>query len=131
VENPATLEDVRNSIERPLTSDEERVIPSWLDKAWRELNRVVPAISVRNALPTTEPTYLASEDVIDVLVAMVERKVRHPDGVAQWNGDDYGEKVDASMASGRIYVTDEERASLMPAAPSYGGGIYSIPLTAR
>lgn len=131
MENPATIEDVRDSIERPLTSEEERVIPSWLAKAWRELNRVVPGIAVRNGLPTTEPTYLPIEDVIDVLVAMVERKVRHPDGVAQWNGDDYGEKVDPSMASGRIYVTEDERASLMPAAPAYGGGIYSIPLTAR
>lgn len=131
MENPVTLEDVRGSIERPLTSDEERVIPEWLGKAWRELNRVVPGISVRHALDPSEPTYLDADDVADVIVAMVERKVRHPDGVSQWNGDDYGERVDPSMASGRIYVTDQERESLMPAAPSYGGGIYSIPLTTR
>ncbi|MBT2485809.1 MULTISPECIES: hypothetical protein [unclassified Microbacterium] len=131
MDNPVTLEDVRGSIERPLTPDEERVVPTWLGVAWRELNRVVPGISLRNALPDTDPTYLSADDVGDVIVAMVERKVRHPDGVSQWNGDDYGEKVDPSMASGRIYVTEKERESLMPAAPTYGDGIYSIPLSTR
>lgn len=131
MENPVSLEDVRGSIERPLTPDEERVVPTWLGVAWRELNRVVPGISIRNALDPTAPTYLSADDVADVVIAMVERKVRHPDGVAQWNGDDYGEKVDPSMASGRIYVTDQERASLMPGAPTYGDGIYSIPLSTR
>ena len=131
MENPATLDDVRDYIERPLTPDEERAIPAWLGKAWRELNRVVPGISARNALGLGDPTYLPVEDIVDVLVAMVERKVRNPDGRVQWNGDDYGERLDPSLASGRIYVTEAERESLMPPAPSYGGGIFSIPLTAR
>lgn len=131
MQNPASLADVRDSMERPLTSDEERVVPQWLDKAWRELNRVVPGIAARNALPHTEPTYLDSADLVDVLVAMVERKVRNPAGTREWRGDDYSETVDAALSSGQIYVSEQERASLMPPAPTYGGGIYSIPLTAR
>lgn len=128
MDNPADIEDVRNVVERPLTPDEERVIPAWLGKAWRELNRVVPAIATRNALPNTDASHLSTDSVKDVVVAMVERKVRNPDGRVQWNGDDYGERVDPSLASGRIYVTADEIASLMPAAPSYGQGIYSIQL---
>lgn len=131
MENPATLEHVRSSIERPLTSDEERVIPTWLAKAWRELNRVVPAITARNELPADDLSHLAEDDVRDVLVAMVERKVRNPDARRQWSGDDYSETVDAALSSGQIYVTETERLSLLPPAPTYGNGIYSIPLTAR
>lgn len=131
MDNPASIADVRASIERPLTPDEERVIPQWLDKAWRELNRVVPGIPARNALPAESPTHLADADIRDVLVSMVERKVRNPSGTREWRGDDYSETVDASLSSGQIYVSEQERASLMPPAPTYGGGIYSIPLTAR
>lgn len=131
MENPADLQDVKDSFERPLTPDEERVTPNWLDKAWRELNRVVPAISTRNALPEDDENHLTEDSIRDVLVAMVERKLRNPDGRVQWNGDDYGEKMDPSLTSGRIYVTDAEQASLMPPAPSYGQGIYSIPLATR
>lgn len=131
MENPADLEAVRGSIERPLTPDEERVIPSWLGKAWRELNRVVPGISQRNELDPTAPGHLAKDDVKDVVVAMVERKVRNPDGLRSWGGDDYDQTIDATLSSGQIYVTDAERDSLLPAAPTFGNGIYSIPLTAR
>lgn len=130
MDNPAILEDVTASIERPLTDDEKRVIPTWLGKAWRELNRVVPGISARNALPSTDVSHLATDDVKDVIVAMVERKVRNPDGKREWRGDDYGETVDAALSSGQIYVSDEERRSLMP-PQLYSDGMYSIPLGSR
>lgn len=129
MDNPAKLSDVENSIERPLTDDEQRVIPSWLDRAWRELNRVVPGIPQRNSLDSSNEQYLPTADIRDVVVAMVERKVRNPDGRRSWGGDDFTEQVDASMSSGQLYVSDAERASLLPrfAAP---GGFYSIPLAA-
>lgn len=136
MENPAVLKDVKDSIERPLTSEEERVIPNWLGRAWRELNRVVPGISARNALPEKlpsglpNPDHLATDDVRDVVVAMVERKVRNPDARRDWRGDDFAETIDSSISSGQIYVSDQERAKLMPAAVNYGGdGMFSIPLT--
>jgi hypothetical protein len=129
VDNPAGLEDVRGSIERPLTSDEERVIPTWLGKAWRELNRVVPGITTRNELPTDDPQHLATDDVKDVVVAMVERKVRNADGLRTWAGDDYSQTIDAALSSGQLYVTEAERVSLMPRDIVGHGGMYSIPLT--
>lgn len=130
MDNPAKLSDVENSIERPLTDDETRVIPSWLDRAWRELNRVVPGIPQRTALDPSSDQHLETADVRDVIVAMVERKVRNPDGRRSWGGDDFTEQIDSSMSSGQLYVSDSERASLLPrfAAP---GGFYSIPLAAR
>jgi len=130
MENPATLAHVVDTIERPLTTDEKRVIPDWLDRAWRELNRVVPGIAQRNAFETTHEQYLATEDVRDVVVAMVERKVRNADARRKWSGDDFNEEVDSSIASGQLYVSAAEKAGLMPRF-SETGGFYSIPLTTR
>lgn len=129
--NPATPQDVTGSFERSLTSDEQRVLPNWLDKAWRELQRVVPGIPARVALPETTLGHLDVDDVIDVVVAMVERKLRNPDGLRSWKGDDYDQTIDVALSSGQIYVSDTERESLMPTAPTFGTGIYSIPLTSR
>lgn len=126
--NPAGIEEVRGSIERPLTPDEERVIPSWLGKAWRELQRVVPGIPARTLLPTTTLGYLTVDDVRDVVVAMVERKVRNPEGLRTWSGDDYDQTIDSALSSGQIYVTEAERVSLAPAGATFGNAIYSIPL---
>jgi hypothetical protein len=128
MDNPAGLSDVQNSIERPLTPDEERVIPTWLDRAWRILNREVPGITFRNALDEADPDHLPEDDVLDVVVAMVERKVRNADGLRTWGGDDYSQTIDASLSSGQLYVTAQERASLMPRDITPGTGIYSIPL---
>lgn len=129
MDNPAKLEHIVAAFERPLTTDETRVVPNWLDRAWRELNRVIPGLEARNSLELGNPAYLKTDNIRDVLVSMVERKLRNPDGRVQWNGDDYGEKVDASLASGRIYVTASEIESLSPPEPSFGQGIYSIPLS--
>lgn len=128
MDNPATLADVQDTIERPLTTDEERVIPVWLDRAWRTLIREVPGIAFRNALQPADPEYLATDDVKDVVVAMVERKVRNADGLRTWGGDDYNQTVDAALSSGQLYVTAQERASLMPRDVTAANGIYSIPL---
>jgi hypothetical protein len=130
MENPATLAHVVGTIERPLTEDEKRVIPDWLERAWRELNRVVPGISQRNALSLAHEQYLATEDVRDVVVAMVERKVRNADARRKWSADDVNEEVDSSIASGQLYVSSAEKAGLMPRFAETGG-LYSIPLTTR
>lgn len=130
MDNPAKLSHVEASIERPLTPDEKRVIPTWLDQAWRILNRAVPAITARNNLPLANPDYLPAEDVRDVVVAMVERKVRNPDARRNWGGDDFSETVDAAVSSGQLYVSEAEKTLLMPAIAAIGG-IFSIPLEAR
>lgn len=129
--NPATIEDVRDSIERPLTADEERVIPSWLDTAWRRLQRAVGGIPTRTSLPNTADGYLDVADVVDVLVAMVERKVRNAAGLRNFSTDDYEQTVDAALSSGQIYVSADEIASLAARPLAGSGNIYSIALATR
>lgn len=130
-ENPATLAHVVNSFERPLTNDEQRVVPDWLRQAWNTLrfHRDVPALEVRMDLADGEPGRLDSELVQDVLVAMVERKLRNPEGLRTFGiAGDYDQTVDQALSSGQLYVSEEEIARLQPA--TYGaatGGFYSIP----
>lgn len=128
---PIGLESIRNTIERPLTADEERTIPNWIDRAWRILQREVPGIPARVDLPDTDPGYLTSEEVGDVLTSMVERKVRNAAGLRSWGGDDYNQVIDSELSSGKIYVTDDEKAALATKPLGSSGGIYSIPLATR
>lgn len=130
MENPAGLDDVVDSFERPLTVDEKRVVPAWLGTAWRTLNREVRGVAMRLDLEEDVAGHLPVDDVKDIVVAMVERKLRNPDGYRTWGGDTESSTIDSALSSGKIYVTDEERRSLAPADIGAGAlnGMYSIPL---
>ena len=129
MENPATLQHVEDTFERPLTVDEKRVVPGWLGTAWRTLTQEVRGIPARCELVEGAPGHLDEDAVKDVVVAMVERKLRNPDGFRTWNGDTEASTIDSTLSSGQIYVTAQERARLAPSDSSGGaGGFYSIPL---
>jgi hypothetical protein len=125
---PADVDNVRAAIERPLTEDEERVIPAWLAASWRIVRRKISGVEARLELAADAPDYLDVDDVVDVIVAMVERKLRNPDGLRAWSGDDYDQTVDSALSSGQLYLTEEEIDRLAPPIPGGGNGIYSIPL---
>ncbi len=125
-DTPANLEDVRNAFERALTSDEARVIPAWLGTAWRKLQKAVPGIAGRMELESG-PAALDPADVKDVLVAMVERKLRNPDMLRSFGGDTATMTIDQEASAGKIYVTDEERLGL--GIPDHGAtGMFSLQL---
>lgn len=126
-ENPATLADVTEGFERPLSDLEDRAASRWLQEAWRILNRDVPGVSARlDFLPDAEG-YLAADDVVDVLAAMVRRVLRNPDGTRSWSDDTHQETIDAALSSGELYVSEREKARLAP-APVATGGMFSIEL---
>ncbi|PPF56086.1 hypothetical protein C5B94_03970 [Clavibacter michiganensis] len=125
--NPATPQNVTDALERPLTPDETRVLDSWLNTAWRKLRARMPALEARMDLPEGSPGRLDEDDVRIVLVAMVERKLRNPEGRRSLGTDDYTETIDGVLSSGQIYVTDEELRDLAPPASGVSG-MYSIQL---
>jgi hypothetical protein len=131
-ENPATPSDVK--LERPLTSGETDVLPSWLDRAWRKLQDDVPGLAVRMLTEPPQdplpPFPVSRETVIEVLVAMVERKLRNPDGLRSYGVDDSTTTIDAALSSGQIEATPAELDRLRPPAQraSGGGGLFSIQL---
>lgn len=119
---PATLENVRASIERPLTVDEERVIPAWLARAWVILAAAVPGLEAR-----LTAGQVSADLVQEVLVAMVERKVRNPEGLRAYNVDDSTMTIDQVMSSGQLAPTPDEIARLAPPV-ARSGGLFSIQL---
>lgn len=122
--NPATADDV--VLERPLTDEETAVLPQWLDAAWRALQREVRGIPARRAVDPTSSTYLTDDSLRQVVGAMVERKLRNPDGLRSWTTDDVQQTIDAALSTGQLYATESEKGSL--AVPVPGGGMFSIPV---
>lgn len=122
--NPATAADV--VLERPLTATETAAVPGWLDQAWTILQGDVPGIPARMALTPSAPTWLDPDLVIQVLAAMVERKLRNPDGLRSFTIDDVVNTVDATLSTGQLYSTPDERARLSVPVPR--GGLFSIQL---
>lgn len=122
VPNPALRADVEASFERPLSIDETRVVQNWLNQAWTILCATVPSVASRLQAGTIGRT-----TVVQVLIAMVERKLRNPNGLRSWDGDNYTETIDQVLSSGQLYPTSDEIARLTPAVVS-AVGIYSIPL---
>lgn len=126
--NPATLVDVTEGFERPLSLLEQGAAARWLQEAWRILNRDVPGVAARLDFPSTAEGFLAADDVVDVLAAMVRRVLRNPDGTRSWSDDTHQETIDAVLSSGELYVTDREKARLAPSSAAPAGGLYSIQL---
>lgn len=135
----AGTDDVIASFERPLTSEEARVLPAWMRAAWTVLRgteglRNIPArlaAEDTEAVGAAEPVHTLREDLQQVVIAMVERKLRNADGLRGYTVDDGQATVDAALSSGQLYVTAEELARLLPPQPAgtaAGGGAYSIPL---
>jgi hypothetical protein len=125
--NPATLADVTEGFERPLSDLEERAASRWLTEAWRILNRDVPGVSARLDLATDAEGHLSADDVVDVLTAMVRRVLRNPDGTRSWSDDTHSETIHTVLASGELYVTDREKERLAVVASTLGG-VYTMQL---
>ena len=126
---PIDVNDVAGVIERPLTPDEKRVIPRWIDQALGRLLDAVPDVEARKALPPTNPLHVREDVIKDALVNAVERKVRNASGLRQFGTDEYSQTIDASLSSGKIYIADEDLARFQP-RPIAGTsqGIYSMQL---
>jgi hypothetical protein len=122
--NPATPEDV--VLERPLTPQEDAAVPRWLDQAWTILQGRVRGLSARMNLPPDQAAAVSTATVRQVIGAMVERKVRNPDGLRSFTVDDVVHTVDAALSSGQLEPTVGELALLAVPVPS--GGMYSIQL---
>ncbi|MBF4549240.1 hypothetical protein [Pseudoclavibacter sp. VKM Ac-2888] len=126
---PINVNSIRGVIERPLTADEVRVIPQWIDQAVEKLLDAVPDLEARKALPPENPRHVRENVVRDALVNAVERKVRNAGGLRRFGTDEFSSEVDPSLASGKIFISDEDLARFQP-RPIAGTsqGVYSMQL---
>ena len=107
-------------------------IDNWIGKAERLLRAKVPTLEARLGVdPVTEPDLLGN--VVDVVVSMVQRVFRNPEGVRQRQegaGPFSGSVTYGGDQPGAMWVTDAELAVLAVTGSSSGAfTIDMIPST--
>lgn len=106
--NPATIGDIEARW-RPLTDLETANATAFLGDAWEELLSKRPNLEADITAETIRPG-----NVVRVVVAMVLRVLKNPDGYIEEAIDDWRGRRDALVASGVLHVTSEELAAVTP-----------------
>lgn len=106
--NPATVEDIEARW-RPLSAQETTNAEALLDDAWALLLGRRPTLEADITAAT-----VSEENAIRVVVAMVLRVLRNPDGKLEESIDDYSYRRDSATSTGGLYVTSDELADLTP-----------------
>ena len=106
--NPATTADIEARW-RPLSAQETTNAEALLDDAWALLIARRPTLDADIAAET-----VSEANVIRVVVAMVLRVLRNPDGKLEEKIDDYSYRRDSATSTGGLYVTSDELADLTP-----------------
>lgn len=124
--------DVTGSWIGPGAPDDAVLIGSWIDKAERLLRSKVAGLSLRvDADPVVEPDLLGN--VKDVVVSMVQRVFRNPEGVRQrqeGTGPFTGSVTFGGDQPGALWVTDAELAMISLSGSNRGAfTIDTIPVT--
>lgn len=117
----ASAEDVQTSW-RPLSSAEMSTAHAFIDWASIKLRRRVPSLDARIAANEPDVESLARH----ITVAVVKRAMLNPEGWREETLDDFRLVRDAAVASGALYVSDDDVADLQPRAVSHG--MYSVQL---
>lgn len=100
--NPAQISDLEARW-RPLSAAETVVAQSVLNDAFGIVTVRRPSVLADITAGT-----VTVESLIFVVATMVLRYLKNPDGKGEESIDDYRYKRDAAIASGALYVTDDE-----------------------
>lgn len=106
--NPATTVDVEARW-RSLTVAEQVNAEAFLEDAWALLTARRPTLEADLVAGT-----VTEGNAIRVVVSMVLRVMRNPDGFRSEQIDDYSYTRDEMVAAGRLHVTADELADLTP-----------------
>jgi hypothetical protein len=108
--SPATATDLSNRSLRTLTAQELTVGTVLLGDAWNLILSRVPSVATRlDALPA-DMVFRAL--VIQVQCAIVLRVLSNPEGKLEEAGDDYRYRLDSTVSTGALYLSDSEQALL-------------------
>ena len=106
--NPAIVDDIEDRW-RPLNAQETTNATALLADAWALLLARRPTLEADMTAGT-----VSEENVIRVVVAMVLRVLRNPEGKLEESIDDYSYRRDSATSTGGLYVTSDELADLTP-----------------
>ncbi len=121
----ATLQDVTDSLGRPIVGAEATQVSGWLDKIERIIARRLGDLDALIA-----DNRLSAELLADVETEAVIRKIKNPDGKVAEGIDDYNYRLNENARKGDLFLTEEEWALISPDLPATLGGAYSVPLGA-
>lgn len=120
--NPVTLSDLKARWRYDFDIPSDPTLQVTLDDAWRFLLSRDRTLEARIADST-----VAAEDVVYVVCRIALRTLGNPEGKKQESIDDYAWTRDASLASGEMFVTDDELAMLAPTvAPATRGSVRLV-----
>lgn len=111
--NPAVLSDVEDRYYRPLTDRELINAWTWLDDAWWYLTTRLPALE-----DNITDELIAEPTARNVVVSMVMRMLKNPEGLVSESIDDYSYRRATNAASGVMSVDAAEVALLTPGGRS-------------
>lgn len=120
--NPATVADIESRW-RPLVGHEVANANAFLGDAWAEIVRRRPNVESDMA-----DEKVSAENVVRVVVAMVLRVLRNPEGYDQESIDDWSGRRNALVADGVLRITDNELDAITPDPSSRAGRRYSVRL---
>jgi hypothetical protein len=106
--NPVTVADIEDRW-RPLTAQETTNAEAYLTDAWWLLLGKLPDLETHVA-----DGLVSQGNVTRVVVAMVLRIMKNPDGKLEESIDDYRYRRDSLVSAGELLVTLEELAALTP-----------------
>lgn len=106
--------------------DDLALITTWIGKAERLIRSEIPGIQARidSAL---EPDLMSN--AVDVVVEMVIRKFRNPEGLRQVqeaSGPFSGSRTYGGTEPGSLYMTEDDLKKLLPAAAATGQKAFSV-----
>lgn len=105
-----TTVDVATEIGRPLTDSEQGQVSAWIDRVEARILQRIPDLADR----TLDPGYLAR--LQGVVVDVVARKLRNPEGMRSERIDDY--YYDRGGQSADLSLSDLEWGELLPESAS-------------
>lgn len=123
-----TPEQIADRFYRPLTVDEERVLPAWIDDAWHELMDLA-YLRLEERLTADPPEEGLLDKVARVIRAAILRRLKNPQGIRQWSRSVDDATVSETLGTETLadgWFTDSELAKLEPAG--FASDAFSIRL---
>lgn len=122
----ATVDDVQAVYEQEIPAGARKRVDLLLRKAQARLLARVPSIRARLDAGSLEPVLVrgALEDI-------VLRVLRNPNGYSMEQAGEFAYRIDRAVASGRIQITDEDVAPLLPPAARRPAGSIRVSVPAR
>jgi len=122
----ATVDDVQDRFDRPLSEDERRLAEVLLGDVEAMIRARIRDLDARVA---ADSNYRAL--VVKIEAAAVLRVLRNPEGYRQETEGNYGYSLSAAVASGHLFVMDSEWAELGARGGAFTITPYLEPAPAR